>query len=118
MPPLPVRLAESAMGDLEALKDWYDAQGVPEVGTRLVTEIFQRIEMLRDHPNLGRIVPEFDQPSLRELIHPPFRIRSGSSIAPARKRCTSFACDAASGCLCSHAMATRDGALRKPHRDK
>jgi plasmid stabilization system protein ParE len=27
-----------------------------------------------DHPDLGRFVPEFDQPFLRELIHPPFRI--------------------------------------------
>ena len=23
---------------------------------------------------MGRVVPEFDQPFLRELIHPPFRI--------------------------------------------
>ncbi|MXY90997.1 MAG: type II toxin-antitoxin system RelE/ParE family toxin, partial [Gammaproteobacteria bacterium] len=25
-------------------------------------------------PGLGRVVPEFSQPFLRELIHPPFRI--------------------------------------------
>lgn len=74
MPPVPARLADSAIADLEALTDWYDAQGVPEVGARLVGEIVERIETLRDHPDLGRIVPEFAQPSLRELIHPPFRI--------------------------------------------
>lgn len=27
-----------------------------------------------DHPDTGRVAPEFDQPSLRELIRPPFRI--------------------------------------------
>ncbi len=49
-------------------------QGVPEVGTRLVSEVFQRVEALANHPDMGRVVPEFDQPFLRELIHPPFRI--------------------------------------------
>jgi len=32
------------------------------------------VEVLADHPDIGRVVPEFDQPFLRELIHPPFRI--------------------------------------------
>ncbi len=49
-------------------------QGVPEVGKRLVQEIFQRVQALNDHPDIGRVVPEFDQPFLRELVHPPFRI--------------------------------------------
>lgn len=74
MPPFRVRLADSAIGDLQALTDWYGTQGVPEVGARIVGEIVDRIEMLSDHPDLGRIVPEFGQPTLRELIHPPFRI--------------------------------------------
>ena len=53
---------------------WYQSQGVPEVGERFVADIVARIEVLTQHPDLGRIVPEFDQPFLRELIHPPFRI--------------------------------------------
>jgi len=69
-----VRFAESAVTDLAALRDWYAQQGVPDVGDRFVAEIFMRIEALRRHPEIGRIVPEFDQPFLRELIHPPFRI--------------------------------------------
>ena len=47
---------------------------MPEVGQRLVGEILDRVQTLRNHPDMGRMVPEFDQPSLRELIHPPFRI--------------------------------------------
>ena len=74
MPRGSVRLAESAITDLEALRSWYAEQGVPDVGDRFVEEILARIEALRDHPEMGRIVPEFDQPFLRELIHPPFRI--------------------------------------------
>ena len=74
MPRIIVRLAESALTDLAGVRDWYAEQGVPETGERVLTEILERIQTLRDHPEKGRIVPEFDQPTLRELIHPPFRI--------------------------------------------
>lgn len=69
-----VRLAESALVDLESIRAWYAERGVPEVVERLLGETVTRIEALADHPDLGRIVPEFDQPFLRELIRPPFRI--------------------------------------------
>lgn len=69
-----ISFAESALGDLEALRKWYLSEGVPEVGTRFIVEIFERVEGLTRNPDIGRIVPEFHQPNLRELIHPPFRI--------------------------------------------
>ncbi len=69
-----ISFAESALRDLEEVRIWYTEQGVPDVGTRLVEEIFQRVQALADHPDMGRVVPEFDQPFLRELIHPPFRV--------------------------------------------
>lgn len=69
-----IRLAQSAVADLEAIRRWYSEQGVPEVGERFIAEIVRRIESLQSYPEMGRIVPEFDQPFLRELIHPPFRI--------------------------------------------
>jgi plasmid stabilization system protein ParE len=74
MPKAVLRFAESAVADLEELNAWYTEQGVPEVGDRIVSEIVESIEALADHPDMGRIVPEFDQPFLRELIRPPFRI--------------------------------------------
>ena len=74
MSAITIGFAESAVLDLETIKRWYAEQGVPEVGDRLVTEIFDRIEALRDHPEMGRMVPEFGQTFLRELIQPPFRI--------------------------------------------
>lgn len=69
-----IRFAESALADLESIRDWYAEQDVPEVGERLIGEIVASIEALADHPDMGRIVPEFDQPFLRELIRPPFRV--------------------------------------------
>jgi plasmid stabilization system protein ParE len=74
MPKVAIRFAESAISDLKAIRTWYIEQGVPDIGERFVEEIVGRIEALRDYPEMGRIVPEFEQPFLRELIHPPFRI--------------------------------------------
>lgn len=69
-----VTFAESAVRDLEEIQTWYEGELVPEVGRRLVSEIFKRVEAVRDNPDMGRIVPEFGLKYLRELIHPPFRI--------------------------------------------
>ena len=72
--PAKVRIAESASVDLPAGEVWYAEQGEPDVGTRLVADIVASIERLADHPGMGRVVPEFDQVSLRDLIRPPSRI--------------------------------------------
>ncbi|MDT8388097.1 MAG: type II toxin-antitoxin system RelE/ParE family toxin [Thiogranum sp.] len=69
-----ISFTELALRDLEEVKSWYLEQRVPDVGMRLVDEVIQRIQALANHPDMGRVVPEFDQPFLRELIHPPFRI--------------------------------------------
>lgn len=69
-----IEFSESAVADLEAILDWYVEQAAEEVGRRLVTDVFDRVQALEDHPDIGRIVPEFDQHWLRELIFPPFRI--------------------------------------------
>lgn len=66
--------AESAVRDLEEIREYYRKQQVPEVGDRFVREIISLIENLPSHPDKGSVVPEFNQPNLRELIHPPFRI--------------------------------------------
>jgi len=74
MPRAIISFAESAVCDLEEVQAWYAEQGVKDVGTRLVERIFQRVDALAEHPDMGRVVPEFDQQFLREMIHPPFRI--------------------------------------------
>ena len=74
MPKGTVRLAESAVRDLEDLRRWYARQGVPEAGTRTLRRIRDSIGILAEQPEMGRVVPEFGQGSLRELIRPRFRI--------------------------------------------
>ena len=69
-----VRLADSALADLADILAWYARDGAPEVGLRLTRRIMEHIERLADHPEMGRMVPEFGQRTLRELIYPPFRI--------------------------------------------
>jgi plasmid stabilization system protein ParE len=69
-----VTLANSALQDLQELLDYYREQGAHAIGQRLVNEILDAIDSLADFPDRGRMVPEFEQPFLRELIHPPFRI--------------------------------------------
>jgi toxin ParE1/3/4 len=69
-----ITLAESAIQDLTDIRKYYQEQEIPEVGDRFVKEIISSVEELAIHPDRGRIVPEFNRPQLRELIHPPFRI--------------------------------------------
>jgi len=71
---LQIILAESAVMDLEEIRAYYFEQQVPEVGDRFVREIIALNEDLSSHPDRGRVVPEFNQSKIRELIHPPFRI--------------------------------------------
>lgn len=71
---LQIIFSESAVTDLEEIREYYLEQQVPEVGDRFVREIIALIEELPSHPDRGRVVPEFNQSKLRELVHPPFRI--------------------------------------------
>jgi toxin ParE1/3/4 len=69
-----ITFAVSAAQDFEAIRTWYADQQIPEVGERLLGEIFSALERLANFPRSGRIVPEFGISQLREIIHPPFRI--------------------------------------------
>ena len=69
-----ITFAASAMQDLEAIRNWYAGQQIPEVGERLFQEVLSAVERLADFPESGRIVPEFGISNLREIIYPPFRI--------------------------------------------
>ena len=69
-----VLISNSAVSDLEDIKKYYKEQSASEVGLNFVSAIFTRIETLSDHPKIGRIVPEFNDDSIREIIHVPFRV--------------------------------------------
>jgi toxin ParE1/3/4 len=65
--------APSARLDLRELAS-YIAESRPQAATRFVQRIFQMVEHLADFPLSGRIVPEFGDPSIREVIRKPCRI--------------------------------------------
>jgi plasmid stabilization system protein ParE len=46
----------------------------PAAAQRLYAEIDRSTRLLRTHPKLGRVVPEFGNPFLRELIVIPYRV--------------------------------------------
>ena len=69
-----VSLSHSALEDLQNIKDYYFELSVPDIGINFIAAIFEHLETLTTHPDIGRIVPEFDEIHIRELIHPPFRI--------------------------------------------
>ena len=67
-------IAVSALNDLLDIKIYYQEQGVEHIGDKWVAEIIAHLDILIEHPEIGRIVPEFAEPNIRELIHPPFRV--------------------------------------------
>lgn len=52
----------------------YIADDSPLAAERFVRNVLQTVERLADYPESGRIVPEFDEPTIREVIRKPCRI--------------------------------------------
>ncbi len=69
-----ISFSKSAIDDLKAIKSFYLEQGVSQIGVDFVAAIVEHIETLVVHPDIGRVVPEFNDKLIRELIHSPFRV--------------------------------------------
>ena len=69
-----ILISNSAFSDLEDVKEYYIEQDAPDIGINFISEILAHIETLKEHPKIGRSVPEFGDVSIREIIHPPFRV--------------------------------------------
>ena len=65
-----LRIAQSALEDLQAIQEYYKEQDVPYIGDDFVAAILEHCEMLQ----AGRVVPEFNLDHIRELSHAPFRV--------------------------------------------
>ena len=65
--------APSARLDLKELAS-YIAESGPNLAVRFVKQVFQAVGRLAEFPESGRIVPEFRNPSIREVIRRPCRI--------------------------------------------
>ena len=69
-----IEFSESAVLDLENIKSYYLEQQVPHIGDKFISDIINHIETLPSNPEIGRLVPEFQMPHIREIIHSPFRV--------------------------------------------
>ena len=66
-------IAPSAQADLADIVR-YIAQHNSDAAARLGYELITRAESLANFPELGRVVPEFRQPNLREIVCRSYRI--------------------------------------------
>ena len=65
--------SDSALHDLEDIGEYIskDSEKYAEITVDL---LFTSVDMLEDHPKAGRVVPEFEIQSIRELIKGNYRI--------------------------------------------
>ncbi len=68
-----IRWTETAASDLESIRD-YIGRDSPIMAQLVVTRLYEAVSLLEDHPMAGRILPERSDPSLREIVRPPYRI--------------------------------------------
>ncbi len=69
-----ISVSKSAFNDLENIISYYNSQSLPDIGIKFAKDIIKHIEVLSEHPDIGRIVPEFALEHIREIIHKPFRV--------------------------------------------
>jgi toxin ParE1/3/4 len=67
-------VTDSAKQDLKGIQEYYAEQDVPEVANKIINQLLNQAKRLLDHPESGRIVPEFNDTDIRELISPPYRV--------------------------------------------
>ena len=68
-----VHWSDTAIGHLEAIRD-YVARNSPGYAQALVDRITARSMILAQTPLMGGEVPEYGDPSVREVIEHPYRI--------------------------------------------
>ncbi len=68
-----ITLSEAAYQDLEDIEA-YVAQSSPKMARNFINQVFNKLDLLRDFPRIGRKVPEFDADDIRELILGKYRI--------------------------------------------
>lgn len=73
----------AALLDLREILD-YIAEDDPTAARTFIQSLFRAVERLPTFPESGRVVPEFDDPTIREIIRRPcrivYRIRTGATL--------------------------------------
>jgi plasmid stabilization system protein ParE len=68
-----VSWTKQASSDLAAIRAFIN-QDSPHYASIVVAQLIAATDRLVVFPESGRAVPEFDNPLVREVVHPPYRI--------------------------------------------
>jgi len=68
-----VKLSPAALRDIELIYNYISIDSDVHA-EKVKVKIFQRIFVLEEHPLIGKVVREFNNQSIRELIETPYRI--------------------------------------------
>ena len=68
-----VRWSPGALGDLDAIGAYFERTS-RQYARSIVARLYAAPEVLTDHPNLGRVVPEVEVDHIRELVREGYRI--------------------------------------------
>lgn len=73
MEQIDVVLTESALADLVDIED-YISQDSPSIARKFISQIFDKIDILSTFPELGKIVPELKDRTIREILIKKYRV--------------------------------------------
>ena len=68
-----IRWTEQAVADLEAIRD-YVARDSVKYAALLIERLIASLDRVALLPEIGRIVPEYQRPDIRELIQGSYRV--------------------------------------------
>lgn len=63
----------NALSDLNDIAEFIEKDS-PQFAELTVRKLYRKVEILKSHPKIGRVVPELEQENLRELIEGNYRI--------------------------------------------
>jgi addiction module RelE/StbE family toxin len=68
-----IRWTDQAVADLAAIRTFIE-QDSPHYASVVVARLIRAVDQLRDFPQSGRMVPEFERKAVREMVERPYRI--------------------------------------------
>jgi toxin ParE1/3/4 len=68
-----IRWTDQAIADLAAIRAFIE-QDSPHYASVVVARLIRAVDRLRDFPQSGRMVPEFEHKAVREIVERPYRI--------------------------------------------
>jgi toxin ParE1/3/4 len=64
---------DQAIADLAAIRAFIE-QNSPHYASVVVARLIRAVDRLKDFPQSGRVVPEFERRAVREIVEPPYRM--------------------------------------------